>query len=75
MLHAFAVLQAYFESAHIDQARLLEYGDRLGRGTAFKRLGYLTERAKIADDDFIEACHSRITKGVRRLDPGGPPSR
>ena len=73
VLHAFEVLQAYFESEHVDQARLLEYGDRLGRGTVFKRLGYLAERAKIADNDFIEACHSRITSGVSRLDPSGPP--
>ncbi len=72
VLHAFEVLQAYFESEHVDQAKLLEYGDRLGRGTVFKRLGYLTEQAKFADDDFIEACHSRITKGVSRLDPLGP---
>ena len=73
VLHAFEVLQAYFDSEHIDHAKLLEYGDRLGRGTVFKRLGYLAERAKVADDDFIEACRSRITKGVSRLDPGGPP--
>ena len=73
VLHASEVLQAYFESEHVDQARLLEYGDRLGRGTVFKRLGYLAERAKIADDNFIEACHSRITRGVSRLDPSGQP--
>ena len=73
VLHAFEVLQAYFESDHVDQAKLLEYGDWLGRGTVFKRLGYLTERARIADDDFIEACRSRITKGVSRLDSSGPP--
>ena len=72
VLHAFEVLQAYLESEHFDQAKLLEYGDRLGRGTVFKRLGYLTERAKIADADFIEACRSRITRGVSRLDPSGP---
>ncbi len=73
VLHASEVLQAYFESEHADQAKLLKYGDRLGRGTVFKRLGYLTERAKIADDNFIEACRSRITKGVSRFDPSGPP--
>ena len=73
VLHAFEVLQAYFESEHVDNAKLLEYGDRLGRGTVFKRLGYLTERAKFADDEFVEACRSRITKGMSRLDPTGPP--
>ncbi len=73
VLHASEVLQAYFESEHVDQAKLLKYGDWLDRGTVFKRLGYLAERAGIADDDFVEACRSRITKGVSRLDPGGPP--
>ena len=71
-LHAAEVLQAYFESEHVDQAKLLEYGDRLGRGTVFKRLGYLAERIVLADADFLEACRSRVTKGVSRLDPGGP---
>ena len=73
VLHVSEVLQEYFESDHGDLARLFEYGDRLGKGTVFKRLGYLTERAGLADADFVEACRSRITKGVSRLDPDGPP--
>lgn len=72
VLHATEVLQAYFEGEHVDQAKLLEYGDRLGRGTVFKRLGYLTEWMDLADADFLKACRSRVTKGVSRLDPGGP---
>ena len=72
VLHASEVLQAYFEGEHADQTKLLQYGERLGRGTVFKRLGYLAERSGIADDDFVEACRSRITKGVSRLDPDGP---
>lgn len=73
VLHASEVLQTYFESEYADQVKLLQYGDRLGRGTVFKRLGYLAERARIADDEFVEACRSRITKGLSRLDPSGPP--
>jgi len=72
VLHAAEVLQTYFEGKHADQAKLLEYGDRLGRGTVFKRLGYLTEWMDLADADFLKACRSRVTKGVSRLDPGGP---
>ena len=71
VLHAAEVLQAYFASEHADQAKLLDYGDRLGRGSVFKRLGYLTERMDLADVDFLGACRTRITKGVSRLDPGG----
>ncbi|MDE0142881.1 MAG: hypothetical protein OXI80_15265 [Caldilineaceae bacterium] len=73
VLHTAEVLRTYFESAHLDQEKLLEYGDRLGRGTVFKRLGYLAEQMDIADDEFLEACRSRITKGVSQLDPGGSP--
>ncbi|MXX91954.1 MAG: hypothetical protein F4Y63_00675 [Chloroflexi bacterium] len=72
VLHVADVLQAYFESEHSTQVKLLEYGDRLGRGTVFKRLGYLAERIGLADAGFLEACRSRVTKGVSRLDPGGP---
>lgn len=71
-LHAFEVLCAYFERAEADPARLLEYGDRLGRGTVFKRLGYLAEQQKLADPGFVEACHNRITRGLSWLDPGAP---
>ena len=74
MLHVSEVLQEYFESEYGDKDRLLEYGDRLGKGTVFKRLGYLTERAGLVDADFVEACRRRITKGVSRLDPDGPPN-
>ena len=71
-LHASKVLQAYFDSEHADQAKLLQYGDRLGRGTVFKRLGYLAEIGSFADAAFVEACRDRITKGLSQLDPGGP---
>ena len=72
-LHTSEVLQTYFESEHVDHAKLLQYGDQLGRGTAFKRLGYLVERSGLADGGFINACRSRITRGVSLLDPGAPP--
>ena len=71
-LHASEVLSTYFESADADPARLLQYGDRLGRGTVFKRLGYLAERQQLADASFIGACHSRITRGLSWLDAAGP---
>ncbi len=71
-LHASEVLEAYFGSEHVDPARLLEYGDRLGRGTVFKRLGYLAERGGIADADFVGACRSRITAGISRIEPDRP---
>lgn len=71
-LHASEVLSAYFESPIADPARLLAYGDRLGRGTIFKRLGYLAERNALASGDFIDGCRKRITSGLSWLDPTGP---
>ncbi len=71
-LHASEVLSSYFESSDADPERLLQYGDRLGRGTVFKRLGYLAELQQLADASFITACRSRITRGLSWLDPAGP---
>ena len=71
-LHGSEVVEAYFESEHFDPVMLLDYGDRLGRGTVFKRLGYLSELRRLADADFIDACRARITRGLSRLDPTRP---
>ena len=51
---------------------MIEYGDRLGRGTIFKRLGYLAERAGLVDRSFVDACSERVSSGLSRLDPAGP---
>ena len=72
MLHASELLEAYFERPDAAPERLVEYGDRLGRGTIFKRLGYLAERAGLADESFIDACRERISSGLSHLDPAGP---
>ena len=71
-LHASEVLREYLESPIADPARLLDYGDRLGRGTIFKRLGYLAERQALVNGDFIDECRKRITSGLSWLDPTGP---
>ncbi len=71
-LHMAEVVEAYFESEYVDTARLLEYDDRLGRGTVFKRLGYVVERGGMADADFVEDCRSRITAGISRIEPDRP---
>ncbi len=72
VLHAWELLEAYFERSDAAPERLVEYGDRLGRGTIFKRLGFLAERAGLADESFIDECRRRISSGVSQLDPAGP---
>ena len=71
-LHASELLEAYVERSDAAPERLIEYGDRLGRGTIFKCLGYLAERAGLAHGSFVDACRERISSGVSLLDPTGP---
>jgi predicted transcriptional regulator of viral defense system len=66
--HVSDCLTSYFERADRSDQKLIEYGEQLGNGTVFKRLGFLAERlpdgAKLAD-----LCHDRLTAGNSKLDP------
>lgn len=68
--HAAEVLAAYLDDH--DTATLVEYGDRLGNRTVFKRLGYIVEAFERDHGDLIAACHERVSAGISRLDPDGP---
>ncbi|MGE3954001.1 MAG: type IV toxin-antitoxin system AbiEi family antitoxin domain-containing protein [Parachlamydiales bacterium] len=70
ILSAFDMLEQYFRSEHRDLKRLIEYGDRLGNGTVFKRLGFLTEYLMPDSHELIKACQKRITKGYSQVEPG-----
>jgi predicted transcriptional regulator of viral defense system len=48
---------------------LIEYGERLGNGAAFKRLGFLLEKIAPNEIDAIVECNKRLTAGNARLDP------
>ncbi len=48
---------------------LIEYGDRLGNGALFKRLGYLIEQLGLDQASLVAACRQRLTGGVVLLDP------
>jgi predicted transcriptional regulator of viral defense system len=67
-------LGAYLEDR--DPAVLVGYGDRLGNGAVFKRLGYLLETLGLGDHALLEACRARVRAGIVLLDPsaggGGP---
>jgi predicted transcriptional regulator of viral defense system len=49
--------------------RLVEYGERVGNGSVFKRLGYLVERLWPDQAALIAACAARVPSGVTLLDP------
>lgn len=69
------VLQNYLISKSSNLSRLIDYGDRLSSGAAFKRLGFLLERFAPAEREAIAACRGRITKGNTKLDPALPADR
>lgn len=72
--HTAEALSGYAEGAEVAWERLIDYGDRLGNRTVFKRLGYLAERLGLAGEEVIEACLARVSAGTGRLDPGRPAS-
>lgn len=68
--HCSAALHEYLRSPHRDDGRLVDYGDRLGNRSIFKRLGYLLELREMPDtSDLIDACRDRRSSGFTALDP------
>lgn len=72
--HVSDVVSTYFASEHRSDDLLVEYGDRLGNRTVFKRLGYLVEALDIDAHDLVAACLERRSAGVSKLDPSMKPS-
>jgi predicted transcriptional regulator of viral defense system len=66
--HVSDCLNGYFKRADRDDQKLVEYGDRLGNGAMFKRLGFLAEGR---DDTgaLVDLCRARLTAGNAKLDP------
>lgn len=68
--HGAEIVSTYL--AEREPADLISYGDRLGNGAVFKRLGYIASTFDVGSPDLIEKCKSRISAGISLLDPGGP---
>ncbi|MGH2361274.1 MAG: type IV toxin-antitoxin system AbiEi family antitoxin domain-containing protein [bacterium] len=64
------ILAAYLNEH--DWKILIEYGDKLGNHTVFKRLGYLVETAALGNSELLSACRERMSAGVSLLEPGPP---
>lgn len=71
MRHGAEILTAYLDE-HAP-ATLVDYGDRLGNRTVFKRLGYAVEAVGRDMPELLAACQHRVSAGVSTLDPNGPP--
>lgn len=59
---------AYFKRSDSDEQKLVAYGDQLGNGAVFKRLGFLAEKHGHGSA-LIEVCRARLTAGNAKLDP------
>ena len=63
------MLGTYLKSEYKDFELLIEYGERLGNGAIFKRLGFLLEKIAPNETKAMAACSERLTTGKARLDP------
>ncbi len=70
--HVETCLNAYLRASDVDFERVIEYGDRLGNGAVFKRLGYLLSRTGRGDPRTLGDCSERLTSGNAKLDPALP---
>lgn len=63
------MLANYLRSENKNLEQLIEYGERLGNGAVFKRLGFLLEKIASNETKAIEECYERLTAGNTKLDP------
>lgn len=59
----------YLNSEKKDLQLLVAYGDQLGNGAVFKRLGFLLETYAETETGIIDLCSERLTAGNAKLDP------
>lgn len=62
------MLENYLKSEDKDLRLLIDYGERLGNGAVFKRLGFLLEKTDPDEVEAKEACSERLTTGNACLD-------
>jgi predicted transcriptional regulator of viral defense system len=68
--HVAEVLEEYLGGLHRDEELLLDYCERFGNRSVYKRLGYLLEALGLDEPGLIEHCRERMSSGVVPLDPG-----
>ncbi len=63
------MLENYMRSEKKNLEQLIEYGNQLGNGAVFKRLGFLLEKTAPDETEAIDQCRKRLTAGNAKLDP------
>jgi len=59
----------YLNSEKKDLELLIDYGEQLGNGAVFKRLGYLLEKYAGNEQALMDICKERLSTGNARLAP------
>lgn len=67
--HVAEVLEEYLAGSHSDEELLLDYCERFGNRSIYKRLGYLLEALGLDEHVLIDHCRERMSSGVVPLDP------
>ena len=66
--HVADCFEQYIRHRDSNPDKLIAYADRIGNGAIFKRLGFLAEISRGANE-LVAACRTRLTKGNALLDP------
>lgn len=66
--HVADCFAAYFRLPDRNERKLIEYGERLGNGAVFKRMGFLSSSCG-GSEWLVNACQDRLTHGNAKLDP------
>lgn len=67
--HVADIVAEYVTGEMRDAGLLVEYAERIGNRTVFKRLGHILEALAIDDPELLDACRERVSTGLTKLDP------
>ena len=70
--HVTDILANYLEHEQRSDSLLIDYTNRLGNRSVFKRLGYLLEFLGVISPILVNACRSGMSSGTSSLDPSLP---
>ena len=70
--HVLDIVKAYWRGPLCNPKMLLDYAERFGRGTVFKRLGLTAEHYGHPSSEWLEKCKGGCSRGISLLDPASP---
>lgn len=69
MKHVAVTAVAYFMGDSRDDKTLMQYIEKQGNRTIYKRLGYLVEALSLNAKSIVDYCRSKMSSGITFLDP------